>query len=306
MTSFKEVVLLDEMISTYRASHLTQFRPGTTALLKSDNESDDLFSMVQSAKKAPGSTSLAVVDTTGLAADELGKPTQNALEIYTDMLTLSSLANVVAMQEVYKEHPQQFDITNPKEASAFITAQTVKLNDTFTRRLGKYAIPSETTGYSFSKNVTQADFHLDFLTTLFDSFNFQKDSIKKLDGILIQVTETLKNLQLKFESETQTLDHLILTNYIEPLEIEGVPEKILVGKIRLFYLKIEYSSWQAVIAKQTVSSFDFKMNYFDTILTINSTLVRGDIEDIKKLIEEFTQNSFDDVKKLTSPTMISK
>lgn len=302
MVSFKEVVLLDEMISTYRASHLTQFPPGTTVL--AGNESDDLFSMVQAAKKAPGSTSLAVVDKTESAADQHGKPTQDALEIYNDMLTLSSLANVVAMQEVYKEHPQQFDITKSEEAGAFIQAQTVKLNDTFTRRLGQYAIPGETTAESFRKNVTEADLHLDFLTKLFDSFNFNKVSLKKLDGILVQVTETLKNLQLKFESETHTLNHLIFTNYIEPLEIEGISDKILVGKIRLFYLKIKSSSWNVVIAKQTVSDFKFEMDYFDTIFTINSTLVRGDIVNIQSLIKEFTQHSFDDVKELTSPTVI--
>ena len=63
-----------------------------------------------------------------------GKPTQDAMEIYNDMLTLSSLANVVAMKEVYKDHPTKYDITKPQEASAFVQAQAVNLNDTFTRR----------------------------------------------------------------------------------------------------------------------------------------------------------------------------
>ena len=300
------VVLLDEMVSTYRVSQRTNFRPITLAALAApESEGNDLFSMIQASKDAPGTTSIAVVDTSGPAAPS-GKPTQDALEIYNDMLTLSSLANVVAMQGVFKEDPTKYNITDPATASAFTQAQVVNLNDTFTRRLGTYALPGETTSQLYSKDVTSAALHLDFLSTLFQSFNFNPAAVAKLDGILTQVTDSLKNLNLSMESETQTLDHLIFTNYLEAMDIPGGSEKVLVGKIRLFYIKISQTSWKAVVAKQTIAHFDFTMNYFDTIFTINSNLLRGDIGHIQKLIQQFTNQSFDEVSKLTSPTVISK
>lgn len=315
MTTVKHVVLLDEMVGTYRASHRTNFHPialgnshsfalAAPATSAADNEADDLFSLVQSSKKAPGATSIAVVDTTGPAASS-GKPTQDALEIYNDMLTLSSLANVVAMQGVYKDHPEKFDITNSKEARAFTQAQAVNLNDTFTRRLGAYAVPSETTAQLYDKEISSAELHTEFLSTLFQSFNFAPAALAKLDGVLTQVTDSLKKLNISIESETQTFDHLIFTNYIEAMDIQGLSEKVLVGKIRLFYLKISQKSWKAVVAKHSATHMHFTMNYFDTIFTINSKLVRGDISNITGLIEKFTNHSFKEMSKLTSPTTIS-
>lgn len=297
------VVTLDEMVSIFRNSHRTNFSP--KALLASDDSSDDLFSMVQASKKDPGSTSIAVVDTNGPGTSE-GKPTQDALAIYNDMLTLSSLANVVAMKGVYDAHPTQYNITDPKEATAFIQAQVVNLNDTFTRRLGAYALPGQTTAQHYNKNVLTADLHLEFLTTLFSSFAFPTSAMTKLDGILTQVKDSLANLKVGLESETQTLDHMIFTNYIEAVDIEGVPEKVLTGKIRMFYLKINQASWKATVGKSSVSKVNFTMDYFDTIFNINSNLVRSDISAITELIKKFTDQSFDEMSKLTSPTVVKR
>lgn len=297
------VVTLDEMVSTFRNSHRTNFRSKT--LLAADDSSDDLFSMVQASKKAPGSTSIAVVDTKGPSTSN-GKPTQDALAIYNDILTLSSLANVVAMKQVYNAHPEKYNITDPKEATSFIQAQVVNLNDTFTRRLGAYAIPGQTTAQHFNKEVLTANLHLEFLSALFSSFSFPTSAITKLDGILTQVKDSLANLKVGVESENQTLDHMIFTNYIEPVDIEGISEKILTGKIRMFYLKINQASWKATIGKSSVSKVSFTMDYFDTIFDINSNLVRSDISAITELIKKYTGKSFDEMSKLASPTTVQK
>lgn len=297
------VVVLDEMVSAFRSSHRSNFRP--LALAVADDTSDDLFSMVQASKKAPGSTSIAVVDTTGPATSN-GQPTQDALAIYNDMLTLSSLANVVSMKKVYDAHPAAYDITKPTDATAFIQAQVVNLNDTFTRQLGAYALPGETTAQHYQKDVLTADLHLEFLTKLFSSFAFPEAAMTKLDGVLTQVKDALANLKVGIESENQTLDHMIFTNYIEAVDIAGVPEKVLTGKIRMFYLKIDQASWKATIGKSSVSKVNFKMDFFDTIFSINSNLVRSDISSITGLINKFTGQSFEEMSKLTSPTVIKK
>ncbi|MHA3061997.1 hypothetical protein ACX1N5_15310 [Acinetobacter sp. ANC 4636] len=297
------VVLLNEMVSSYRNSHLHNFHP--MALAVSEDTSDDLFSMVQASKEAPGSTSLAVVDTQGPGTSG-GKPTQDALGIYNDMLTLSSLANVVAMKKVYDAHPAAYDITKPAEATAFIQAQAVNLNDTFTRQLGAYALPGETTSQHYSKEVLTADLHLEFLTTLFSSFAFPEAALTKLDAILTEVKDSLANLKVGLDSKDQTLDHIIFVNYLEPITLQGVPEKVITGKIRMFYLQINQSSWQATIGKSTVSKVKFEMNFYDTIFSINSNLVRSDISSITGLIKKFTGQSFEEMSKLTSPTVIKK
>lgn len=300
---FPTIVLLDQMTSTYRNTQIGNFRP--LSLITNSDDADDLFSLVQKSKKAPGSTNIAVVETEGPSSVD-GKPTQNALDIYNDMLTLSSLANVVAMHQVYTSNPGGFDITNPSGASAFIRAQVVQLNDTFTRRLGAYALPGETTAHHYNKTMLSADLHLDFLTTLFASFNFPEKALTKLDSILNSVKDSLKNLKMKMESETETLDHMIFVNYIEAVDIEGIPEKVLVGKIRMFYLKINQKSWKAVVGKSSVSKITFTMDYFDTIFTINSNLVRNDISSIQELIKHFTGHNFEEMKKLTSPLTVTK
>lgn len=297
------VVTLEEMVSTFRKS--LKSKSFLTSAPLADDDGDDLFSLVKESKEAPGSTSIAAVNTTGAGA-EGGKPTSEALSIYNDMLVLSSLANVVSMKGVYDEHPEKYNITDPKEASIFIQKQVVNLNDTFTRRLGAYALPGETTAQHFSKEVLTADLHLEFLTTLFSTFEFPATAIKKLDGILTQVKDTLANLKIGFESQDQTLDHMIFVNYIEAVDIEGIPEKVLVGKIRLFYLKINQASWKATVSKSSVSKVNFTMDFFDTIFTINSALVHTDLSAITGLIKKYTNHSFDEISKLTSPTVIKK
>lgn len=299
------IVTLDEMVSTFRNSRNTTPSRPKTLLAVNDASSNDLFSMVQASKKAPSPTSIAIVDTKGPSTWN-GNPSQDALAIYNDMLTLSSLANVVAMKGVYDAHPAQYNITDPKEATAFIQAQVANLNDTFTRRLGTYALPSETTAHHYNKEVKTIDLHLDFLTTLFSSFAFPKSAITKLDGILTQVKDSLANLKIGIESENQTIDHIIFTNYIEAIDIEGVPEKVLTGKIRMFYLKINQASWKATVSKSSVSKINFTMDYFDTIFNINSNLVRSDIQAITELTNKFTGQSFNEMSQLTSPTVIQR
>jgi len=297
---------LDEMVVSFRSTvkEHSLNNIGARLMLKEDS-GDDLFSLVQESKKAPGSTSIAAVDTTGPGTSG-GNPNAEALAIYNDMLVLSSLANVVSMKSLYDDHPEKYDITIPQQATAFVRAQAVNLNDTFTRRLGAYAIPGETTSQHYSKEVTSVDLHLDFLTEIFGSFNFPKAAFDKLDGILTQVKNSLANLKVSFESEDETLDHMIFTNYIEPIEVPGIKDPVLTGKIRMFYLKINQHSWKASVGKSSVAKISFTMDFFDTIFTINSQLVRTDTSTIAELIKNFTNHSFEDMKKLTSPAVVKK
>lgn len=297
-------VTLDEMVNAFRNAQRTNFRP--RGLAEANDSADSLFDLVQASKEAPGSTTIAVVDHEGPTVAPGGGPTQDALAIYNDMLTLSSLASVVAMQGIYEDHPEEFDVTDPKQAAEFIRAQVNKLNDTFSRRLGAYAIVGENISHNFTKTVSAADLHLSFLTDLFSSFSFPEKAFVKLDAILNEVKDALVNLKFGLDKEHETVDHMVFVNYIEAMDVEGLEEKILVGKIRMFYLRIDQKSWKASIAKSTVSKEDFIVNYFDRTLTINSNLVRSDISSITELITKFTNRQFDEMRELTSPTVVER
>lgn len=299
------VTLLDQMVSTFQKMERRGYLASSGNAETEDKEADDLFAMVQAAKEAPGSTTIAVVDPKVSTTSD-GKISQDALGIYNDMLTLSSLANVASMKKLYKKHPLPYDITDPKEASEFIRQQVIWLNETFTKDLGTYALPGDTARSEFNKEVWAAELHTEILGSLFSSFGFPATALLKLDAIMTNVKQTLEKLKVGVEDEGKSVDHMIFVNFIEAVSIEGVSEKILTGKIRLFHIKIDSSSWKASIGrKATASKVKFAMSYYDTVLQMNSSLIRTDIANIQGLIKKFTNASFEEVSKLTSPKTVT-
>lgn len=70
--------------------------------------------------------------------------------------------------------------------------------------LAGYLTPGQIVGQSFSKSVTTADLHLEFLKELFGGFGLPGAALAQLDSILTKVVAGLADVHLSFEKSRAT------------------------------------------------------------------------------------------------------
>ncbi len=157
------------------------------------------------------------------------------------------------------------------------------------------------TTQSYSKSVTSADLHLEFLGELFGAFSFPEAAMTELDSILTKVVAKLGELKLSFETETEALDHFLTYYYFSTVAgtggDTGIPA-MYVPKVRTFYLHLDQSSWEASVGKSSVEHFKFDMNFFDMDTTMNPGLVANDMTAINGTIQTLTGQTATEVNKL--------
>lgn len=243
----------------------------------------DLDAILNSAVKAPGTTSIATVPAT------LDIPMYQML---SQVQTLDSYISLLTAFCIYNEHPTPYDITVPADASAFTRAMAKWRNYVITggsvKAMAGYLPVGSIVAQSYSKSVTSADLHLEFLTEIFGAFSFPAAAMTELDSILTTVFSKLSSLSLSFETQSDTLDHFLTYYYFDTVAGTGgtgQPPAMYVPKVRVFYLHIDQSTWTASIGKSSVNHFSFNMNYFDMDSTMNPGLVANDMTAINSTIQ---------------------
>lgn len=258
--------------------------------------STDLTSILNNAVKLPSTTSIATVPTV---------PDTLMYQMLGQVQTLDSYISLLTAFCVYNEHPQPYDISNKDQASAFARAMAKWRNYVITggavKAMAGYLPAGKVAAQSFSKEVTSADLHLEFLAELFGGFSFPKAVMTQLDSILTKVVSQLGSVQLSFESEKSTLDHFLTYFYFATVAGtggEGQPPAMYVAKIRTFFMHIDQSSWRVAIGKSSATKFNFNMNYYDMDTTMNAQLVAGDMATINATIQTLTGQSAAEVNRL--------
>ncbi len=256
----------------------------------------DLNDILNNAVKAPGTTSIATVPNT---------PDTAMYQMLGQVQTLDSYISLLTAYCVYNEHPEPYDITKGDQASAFARAMGKWRNFVITggavKALAGYLPVSSIVSQSFSRQVTSADLHLEFLTALFGAFGLPAAAMAELDSILTKVVGNLGSLKLSFESQSASLDHFLTYFYFATVPGTGgtgQPPAMYVAKVRTFFLHIDQATWKASIGKSSVQRFQFNMNYFDMDTTMNGGLVANDMTAINKSIQTATGQTAAEVNKL--------
>ena len=245
-----------------------------------------LNDILNNAVDAPGTTSIATVPE---------EPDTKMYQMLGQVQTLDSYISLLTAICIYQEHPKPYNIKKPEEASAFTQAIAKWRNYVITggtvKAMAGYLPVGSITTQSYSKSVTTADLHVEFLKELFVAFSFPEGAMSELDSILTKVVNNLKDLKLSFQTQTETLDHFLTYYYFSPVQgtggNTGIPATY-VPKIRTFYLHIDQSSWKASVGKSAVDSVKFNMNYFDMDTTMNPVLVANDMTAINAAIHKLT------------------
>ncbi|WP_296149607.1 hypothetical protein [uncultured Flavobacterium sp.] len=217
----------------------------------------ELTNILSNALNAPGTTSIVQTDTNPPAVQIQG--------MLNPIQSLDSYIMLLAALCVYNEHPSPYDISMPSDATAFVSAlakwRYYAITNTSSDNILYSNMPWESiTQHSFSKNMTSADLHSDFLAELFGTFALPEYVMGQLDGILTSVFAQLKSLSLSFESQNQTLDHFLTYYYFDKQQDPNM-QTYYSPQIRTFYLQIDQQTWEASNQKSSASDFNFNMVY---------------------------------------------
>ena len=259
-------------------------------------ETTDLDKILNNAVDLPGTTSIATVPK---------QPNNDNLQMLSQVQTLDSYISLLTAFSIYNEHPEPYDITDPKQAAAFTKANAKWRNYVITggtvKAMAGYLPVGSIVSQSYTKSVTSADLHLEFLGELFKDFSFPQAALTQLDGILTKVVAKLGHVSLSFEKQSDTLDHFLTYYYFSTVPGTGGengPPAMYVPKVRTFYLHIDQSSWKAAVGKSSVSKFKFDMSFYDMTTTMNTGLVAKDMDVINSTIEKLSGNTAAEVKTL--------
>lgn len=255
----------------------------------------ELTNILSNALNAPGTTSIVEIDTNA--------PALQIQLMFDPIQSLDSYIMVLAALCVYNEHPSPYDISIPSDATAFILAlakwRYYAITNTSSDNTIYSSMPWESiTQHSFSKNMTSADLHSEFLAELFGTFALPEYVMGQLDGILTSVFAQLKSLSLSFESQNQTLDHFLTYYYFEKVEDPNM-QTYYSPQIRTFYLQIDQQTWEASNQKSSASDFNFNMVYYQMESGLNIFPV-AEYEELSSCIQLICGQSPEEISSLVN------
>lgn len=256
---------------------------------------DSLFDMLHKDKQAPSSTVVAAVSD----ADVTSYSQQ-----LQDVMMLTSFISVAAARYLYQTtyKDRKPDITTPAGASEFVKAMANAKNYILSSSMAGYLSSESLLAREFHQSTTSADLHMDFLTSLFDGFNFPKSTITELDSVLTSITKNISDLKLSWSDQNSTLDHMVFLYYFDA--VMGL-DNVKVPKVRIYFLHIDQASWTVAIGKSSMANFEFNMNFSDGIYTMDVNQTASDRNRIQSMLTSMSGQSIDELNKLLSPAVVN-
>jgi hypothetical protein len=255
---------------------------------------DYITNIIKKAKESHSITKVLVVPS---------NPSQNDVQNLQDISLLDTYVSVYSAAYIYKLNPNGFDITKPDEAANFTKVLANGYFRVITEALQGIVSTESSMQHSFSATTTSDDLHLKLREELFGSFGFSSTGKNQLDGIIKNIVKGLGILKETCSEEPQTLDYLFSVYYFEESQhITGVR----VPKIRLFYLHIDQSSWQAPVGEFSQESFNFNMNYGNYKLAMSFAHMPAMRANIKAYVINITKQTFESIQNLVAMNAIKK
>lgn len=272
---------------------------GIYPTLKSDVEvsadtpdASDLNSLLNNMGKAPGASTTVTVPT---------QPASNDLSLVQNVQTLDSYIATLTALVMYHNHPEPYDLSDKKQAAQFVidlaNARNYVVTGGVVKAIPMYLPMGEASTQTFHKTTTSANLHIELLNALFGALSLPEGVLMELDGILTEIADSLKSLQLSFERQTQTLNHFVSFYHLVP--VEGTKPAINQMQVEFIYLQIDQSSWKASVGKSSVDHFSFDMTMTRTKATMSAGIVGANTGQIVNSLMQLTQNDAASIANMT-------
>jgi hypothetical protein len=263
-----------------------------TALTSAAPSADSLNALLNNVGTAPGSSTTVTVPTAPASGD---------LTLVQNVQTLDSYIATLTALVMYNNHPAPYDLSDKTQAAQFVTdlanARNFVVTGGTVKAVPMYLPMGEATTQTLNKSTTSADLHLDLLTALFGALSLPASVLTELDGILTEIADSLKNLQLSYQSQTQTLNHFVSFYYLTP--VEGTNPPINQMNVEFIYLQMAQSSWKASVGKSSVSHFTLDMTTTRTTATMSAGIVAANTSNIVSSLMQLTGNDATQIANMT-------
>lgn len=262
------------------------------ALTAETPSSDDFDNLLADAGKAPGGTSVITVPSSPQSYD---------LELVRNVQILDSYIALLTAFVIYNKHPEPYNLSDQAQAAQFVidtaNAKNFVVTGGTVKDIVMYLPNMGATSQNKTLTTTSAKIHVDLLAALFGSMNFPAEVLSQLDGVLTEVTATLKSLSLSFQTQTETLNHTVAFYYLSP--VKGSNPPINEVKVRLLYMEIDQSSWKASLGKSSVERFSFDFKLTTTTATMSNGLVSANAAKIQSEMQKLCAKDASEISKLT-------
>jgi hypothetical protein len=253
---------------------------------------DDLNNLLNSVGTAPGASTTVTVPSAPVSGD---------IALIENVQTLDSYIAVLTALVMYSNHPEPYDLSDGKQAAQFVidlaNARNFVVTGGTVKAIPLYLPLGEATTQTFNKTTTTANLHLDLLTALFGALDLPSSVLNELDAILTDVASSLKNLQLSFTDQEQTLNHFVSFYYLTP--VQGSNPVINQMNVEFIYIQFDQNSWEASVGKSTVSNFNFKMTTTRTTGTMSAGVIAANASNIVTSLIALTGNDSATISEMT-------
>lgn len=266
--------------------------PARLATAASTPSADSLNTLLNNVGTAPGAATIVTVP---------AAPASGDVTLVQNVQTLDSYIAVLTALVMYNNHPDPYDLSDPQQAAQFVidlaNAKNFVVTGGTVKAIPMYLPLGEATTESFNKSTTSADLHIDLLTALFGALSLPEAVLTELDGILTEIAESLKNLNLSFTTQTQTLNHFVSFYYLTP--VPGSDPPINQMNVEFIYIQLDQSSWKATLGKSSVSNFTLNMTTTRTTATMSAGIVAANSSNIVSSLMSLTANDPAQISNLT-------
>lgn len=253
---------------------------------------DGLNSLLNSVGTAPGATTVVTVP---------AAPASGDVALIQNVQTLDSYIATLTALVMYNNHPAPYDLSDKQQAAQFVidlaNARNFVVTGGTVKAIPMYLPMGQATTQSFNKTVSSADLHLEVLTALFGFLNLPSGVVTELDAVLTEIADSLKNLQLSFTTQTQTLNHFVSFYYLTP--VPGTNPPVNQMNVEFIYLQLAQSSWKASVGKSTVSYFTLDMTTTRTTATMSAGIVAANSANIVNSLMSLTGNDAKTISDMT-------
>lgn len=245
--------------------------------------SDDLNTLLNNVGTAPGATTVVTVPASPVTGDAA---------LIQNVQTLDSYIAVLTALVMYNQHPEMYNLSDKQQAAQFVidlaNARNFVVTGGTIKAIPMYLPMGEASTQTISKSTTSADLHLELLTAMFGALGLPTAVMTEMDGILTEVGDSLKSLQLSFSTQTQTLNHFVSFYHLVP--VDGSNPVINQMNVDFIYLQMEQSSWLASVGKSSISNFNLNVTMTRTTATMSSGIVAANASSIVNSLMQLTTN----------------
>jgi hypothetical protein len=245
--------------------------------------SSDLNNMLNNVGAAPGATTVVTVPAAPIGGDAA---------LIQNVQTLDSYIAVLTALVMYNAHPAPYNLSDPAQAGQFVidlaNARNFVVTGGTVKAVPMYLPMGEATTQTLNKSTTSADLHLELLQAMFAALGLPTNVLTELDGILTEVSDSLKSLQLSFSTQTQTLNHFVSFYYLTP--VNGANPPVNQMNVEFIYIQIAQSSWKASVGKSSISNFTLNVTMTRTTATMSAGIVAGNTSNIVSSLLALTGN----------------